>query len=200
MHICSDETVQKDNTTGIKLIFQDCYVKGTATAQFTVQGNFNASQAIHNVTSEVKSDTDNIWNTFVDATENYTKTLASDIFSGSFEIDDFDFPSMPFDLQLDMPEIPECQLRCQFDGLELYMQIDTILTGGATYQINLFTSESPVGIEIGDDFEIGVIFTIDLILSAELGMDISSGFHIKLHDGAAINIAMFSKNVSSITS
>ncbi|TVY40164.1 hypothetical protein LSUB1_G002141 [Lachnellula subtilissima] len=202
-----DATVHKGNTTlsaGIKVICKDCYVRGTATTQFTVPGNFNASRAFDNVTSEVKFDTDNIWNTFVDATENYTKNytknLPSDIFSGDFEIDDLDFPTIPFDLQLAMPEIPECQLRYQFDGLELYMQIDTILTGGATYQINLFTTESPVGIKISDDFEIGVIFTIDLILSAEVGMDISSGFHIKLHDGAAINIAMFSKNVSSITS
>lgn len=97
-----------------------------------------------------------------------------------------------------MPVIPECQLQYRFDGLELYMQIDTNLTGGATYQINLFTTESPVGIKLSDGFEIGFFFTVDLILSAEAPMDISSGFHIKLDDSAAINIAMFNKSVSSI--
>ena len=185
---------------GIKVVCKTCYVKGTATTQFTINRNFNASQAFENFTSEVKNDIDIIATTFVNATEDYAKHTASDILSGDFDIhNDFDFPTIPFDLQLDAPDVPECQLRFQFDGLELYMQIDTILSGGVTYKINLYTSESLVGISISDDLEIGVIFTIDLILSVEAEIDISSGFHIKLEDGAAVNIPMFGQNVSSVT-
>jgi hypothetical protein len=179
-------------SAGVEIICKTCYIKGNATAQFTINGNFNATQAFQNFTSEVKTDTDNIGTTFVNTTEDYAKNVASDF-------DNFDYPTIPFNLQLNAPDIPECQLRYQFDGLELYMQLDTNLTGGATYKLNLYTSESLVGISISNDLTIGVIFTIDLILSVEAEIDISSGFHIRLEDGAAINIPMFGQNVSSIT-
>ncbi|TVY37110.1 hypothetical protein LOCC1_G006213 [Lachnellula occidentalis] len=185
-------------SAGIRVVCQTCYLKGTATAQLNVEDNFNASQVFHNLTSAIESDTDKIWGTFINTTKNVTEHLASDVFSGNFELDDLHFPTIDFDLQLDVKDIPECELRYQFDGLEMYMQIDTNLTGGATYQFNLLTTELPVGLKI-ENYDIGVVFTIDLILSADQGIDISSGFHIKLDDDAAINIAMFSENVSSIT-
>jgi hypothetical protein len=83
--------------------------------------------------------------------------------------------------------------------MELYMEIDTTLSGGATYTLNLYTSETAIGFTVGEDLLIGVIFSVDLILSVESEIDISSGFHIQLNDGVAIDIPMFDRNVSSIT-
>lgn len=114
------------------------------------------------------------------------------------DLDDFEFPTFNYTFDLDVPSIPECNLRFQFDGLELYMMIDTILGVGATYELNLYSSNTPLGISITKDLEIGIIFAIDLILAVEGQIDISSGFHIKLEDGLAIDIALFSDDVSDI--
>jgi hypothetical protein len=183
----------------MEIVCTTCYIKGTATAQFTINGNFNVSQAFHNVTSEIETEVDNITTTAVDYVENYVKSAITSIASDGFHIDDFDFPPIQVDFDIDVPDIPECELRFQFDGMELYMEIDTTLSSGATYTLNLYTSETAIGFTVGENLLIGVIFSVDLILSVESEIDISSGFHIQLNDGVAIDIPMFDQNVSSIT-
>ena len=54
------------------------------------------------------------------------------------------------------------------------------------------------GFGVGKELTLGVIFTVDLILSVDAAIDISTGVHIKLEDGVGINIPMFAKNVSNI--
>lgn len=123
--------------------------------------------------------------------------VGQSVISGDF--DDFDFPPFDVDFDIDLPKLPECNLRLQFDGLELYMEIDTILSGSATYTLNLYTSQTPIGFKVADGLSVGVVFSIDLIVSVEAEVDISSGFHILLNDGIAIDIHMFDHDVSSIT-
>lgn len=117
--------------------------------------------------------------------------------SGNFG--DVDFPPFDVDFDIDLPKLPGCNLTFQFDGLELYMEIDTILSGSATYTLNLYTSQTPMGFSVGKDLLVGVVFSIDLIISVEAEVDISSGFHIQLNDGIAIDIHMFDHDISSIT-
>jgi hypothetical protein len=200
--LCSKSQVKKGNASvsaGVEIVCTTCYIKGTATAQLTVDGSFNISQAFRNFTSQIEHDIENITTSAIDYVTNQTSTIITDIVSGDFDLTDLDFPTIPLDFDIDIPDIPECQLSFQFDGLELYMQLDTALSGGATYTLNLYTSETPIGVASGQDNEIGIIFAIDLILSVEAEIDISSGFHIKLNDGVAINIAMFGQNISSVT-
>ena len=122
-----------------------------------------------------------------------------DNLSDGFDPDDFDIPPVPFRFQVDLPPLPQCRLRFQFDGMELYMRLRTELAAGATYTLNLFSSNTPIGISLRDELRIGVVFSIDLIISAEAEITIDSGFHIKLDDGIAIDIPLFDQNVSSIT-
>jgi len=184
----------------VEIVCTTCYIKGTATAYFTIKGNFNVSQAFQNVRSEIKTEVDNITKTAVDSVENYVENnIKSVITSDSFNINNFDFPPIQVDFDIDIPDIPECELQFQFDGMELYMQIDTILSSGATYTLNLYTSKTPIGFSVGEDLLIGVIFSVDLILSVESEIDISSGFHIQLNDGVAFKIPIFDQNVSTIT-
>jgi hypothetical protein len=178
---------------------------GTAIASFTISGNFNATQAFQNFTSNIENDVDTLIIQLVNDTEIYVEDVVqalghdlTDVLKGDFSSDDLTNFTISSDLWLDLPDIPECLLTVQFDGLELYVEIDTALSAGATYDLNLFTSHSEFGVSVEDQF-IGVIFTIDLILSVEAGIDISSGFHIMLNDGAEINIPMFSQNVSTVT-
>jgi hypothetical protein len=116
-----------------------------------------------------------------------------------FDLDDFDLPPAKFNFNVDVPEIPEFRLQFKFEDMELYMLIDTVLSSSATYNLNLYTSNTPIGLSVGKDLMIGVVLSIDLILSVNGEIDISTGFHLKLDEGVTIDISLFSDDVSKIT-
>jgi hypothetical protein len=155
------------------------------------------------VTTSIEKEVSNITTTAVKYVENYVENfvenVTTSILSDGFQISDLDFPPLDLDFDVDIPALPASDLKFQFDGLELYMDINTKLSSGATYTLNLYTSDTPIGFAVTNELLIGVVFAVDLIISVESEIDISSGFHIQLHDGIAINIPMFNKNVSSIT-
>lgn len=132
----------------------------------------------------------------MDYVGDFAGNLTESVLKG--DLDGVEIPPFDVDFDIDLPKLPECNLKFQFDGLELYMEIDTILSGSATYTLNLYTSQTPIGFAVGKDLLVGVVFSIDLIVSVEAEIDISSGFHIQL-DGIAIDIHMFDHDVSSIT-
>jgi hypothetical protein len=188
-------------SAGVEIVCTACYVRGTATAQLTVGENFNATQAFQSFKSEVGGDIEDLTNITIGGLETYFEDIARDISSLDFDLDDLDFPTLNntnFDLAI--PDIPECQLLFKFDDLELYMEFDTTFSVGATYTLNLYESETPIGISASQDLEVGIVFKVDMILSAEAEIDISSGFHIKLNDGFALNMTMFGHDVSSVIS
>lgn len=182
---------------GIEIVCAECYVKGVATAELLIDGEFNASQAIDQTFDQVRDKVENFTSTVDDYFFNYTKGVVKN-FNDGIDIEDFAFPTFPFNYSMEIPAIPQCNLRFTFDDLELFINVDTIFSLGATYELNLYSSTTPLGISITKDLEVGVIFTIDLILSVEGEIDISSGFHIKLDDGLAIDIALFGDDVSDI--
>lgn len=200
MHREDDVETKTGNTsisTGVEITCTTCYVKRTANAKFTVAGDFNSSQALHNFTEDVKTEIEDLGAAAVDYIETYINRVAANLSDG-IDLDDFNLSPIDLDFDINLPEIPECQLQFRFDGLELYMLIDTVLSAGATYTLNLYTSNTPIGFAVGEYLEIGVIFSIDLILSVDGEIDISTGFHIKLEDGVTLDISMFSKDVSSV--
>ncbi|KAI2635901.1 hypothetical protein GGS26DRAFT_589568 [Hypomontagnella submonticulosa] len=197
----ADQTQTQKNVTlnaGVDITCTTCYIKGVATTEFTVDGNFNATQAIQNFTSEVGDGILNTTQQVIDSIDGYF-TGVFDKFEDGIDLSDFDIPPVNISFNADIPDIPECHLQFKFDGLELYMLVDTILSAGATYNLNLYSSKTPIGISASKDLSIGVIFSIDLILSAQAQIDISSGIHIKLEDGVGLDMALFGQNVSSIT-
>ena len=119
-------------------------------------------------------------------------------FGDGFDWSDLDFPTFPFAFDLDVPKIPECNIRFQFDDMELYLDLRTYLNAGATYEINLFATQSPIGIKVGPALQLGVVLSVDLILAAEVAIDMSGGFHIKLDDGVAMDIVLFGNEVSNM--
>jgi hypothetical protein len=168
---------------------------GNATAQLTINGNFNATQAFDNIINETKTDFDNIESSAVDYIKDTIKNMTE---NEDFNFDDFSPPTLSnVTFNLDVQGIPEALLQLQFDGLELYVQLDATFSAGATYTVNLFTPETPLAITV-PGMDIGVWFVLDLILDANAEIDMSSGFHIKLDDGVQVNIAMFANNASDI--
>ncbi|KAI1030139.1 hypothetical protein LB504_010413 [Fusarium proliferatum] len=185
-------------SASIEITCATCYIKGTATTEFIYDREFNISRAFSNFTNQVRREIDSLADQTADYIENYIDTVADNLDDG-FDLDDFDLPPLDYNLNVDIPEIPEFRLQFQFDGLEVYMLIDTVLSAGATYTLNLYTSTTPAGFAVRDNLEIGVIFTIDLILSVEGEINISSGFHLRLDDGVLFDIAIFSKKISDLT-
>ncbi|EWG47592.1 hypothetical protein FVEG_07659 [Fusarium verticillioides 7600] len=185
-------------SASIEISCATCYIKGTATTEFIYDREFNVSRAFSNFTSQVRREIDNLADETADYIENYIDTVADNLDDG-FDLDDFDLPPLDYNLNVDIPEIPEFRLQFQFDGLEVYMLIDTVLSAGATYTLNLYTSTTPAGFAVRDNLELGVIFAIDLILSVEGEINISSGFHLRLDDGVLFDIAIFSKRISNLT-
>ncbi|KAK9783934.1 hypothetical protein AB5N19_09875 [Seiridium cardinale] len=93
-----------------------------------------------------------------------------------------------------MPDIPESEPSFQFGDMELYVQLETVLSDVVTCSVHLYTSKTPIGVSISDSLRAGVFFTTHLILNTEAEIDISSQFHTKLEDGVAFDIALFGES------
>jgi hypothetical protein len=168
----------------IGIVCSTCYVKGTATGDLTLTGDFN----LHKVIDGVEGDVKNVAKEAVDQLEDY--------------IEDMNFHSLPtLNLSLnldDLTALPDAQVHFEFDDLELYLGLDIQLSSQSTYTYPLFRSETEVGFSV-PGLEVGAVFGVDLVLIADSEVDIGTGIHIKLDDGVGFDLAMFSSNVSDMT-
>ncbi len=175
-----------------------CYLLGTATTSLVVENASNFTQLIEQYVSTVHDDLDSFGKSVVQEIEDEAKDLFSQVVEHGTDFGDYDLKPLAFDLNRPIPTIPEAQLTIQLDGMELYMEIDAVIDANATYTLNLYTSESEVGVGKGDKYLFGLVLVVDLILQADVEIDMSSGFHLKLADGTGFNIDLFSNNVSSV--
>ncbi|KAH8668410.1 hypothetical protein BX600DRAFT_256183 [Xylariales sp. PMI_506] len=178
-----------NDSADISVVCSTCYVKTTATAQLSVDGNLNVSQAITNATNAVENE----FIAIAAAAWNYTEVYLNTLISPSASA-----PPIDVDFALNIPAIPEVTLSFQFNDTELYMEIDTVIEGSVGYTVTLYKSDTPLGISFEGN-NIGIVFTVDLILNANDDIDISSGFHIKLDDGVQFDIALFAKDIAKAT-
>ncbi|KAK1453293.1 hypothetical protein CMEL01_04952 [Colletotrichum melonis] len=180
-------------SAGIEVVCTKCYIKGKASAHLTIDGTFNATKVATDIGNEFEETFDNI----TAYAKNYVSGVVDNLSDG-LDANDFDFPPLNITFDLDVLSFPEASLGFGFEDLEIYMQLDTTLSAGLSYTLNLYTSTTPLGSKIGDDLLLGVVFSIDLILSVESELQMSSGFHLRMDDEVGFDIALFSKNVSSV--
>lgn len=150
-------------TASLLVTCTSCYVTATVGVELRVDNNFNATQAIESTTASVSNNVRNLTNSFETYLVNYTKGVLVNVQDGIDE-SDFAFPTFPFAFDLEIPEIPETHLRIRFDDTELYFELDTVINFGATYEISLYTTNTPVGISVGSMLRLGVVAALDLIL------------------------------------
>ncbi|KAK6530218.1 hypothetical protein TWF694_003582 [Orbilia ellipsospora] len=181
-------------SSGVEITCTTCYIKATVQAELTINGSFNATQAIDNVLSEVEDGITNITESTVDWLETNAKSIFTSFAKGG-DLDDLDLKPLDVDFNIDIPDIPDCQLRFQFDDLELYVALSTTFSAGITYTLSLYKSETPIGIAI-DDLFLGIVAEVELILSVDGEVTIGSGFHIQVDDNASLEIALFGSEVS----
>lgn len=174
-----------------------CYVKGLASAQLNIADDFDAGEALNKTVASVFDTVNNFTEDVEDYFETYFKGVVKNLDDG-IDWHDFAFPPLNYSFDMDIKPIDDVTLNFQFDDMELYLELNTILGAGATYELNLFTSNTPIGIGVGKDLTLGVVFKVDLLLSVQGTIDISSGLHIKLDDGVGIDIALFSDAVSNL--
>ncbi|KAL6231859.1 hypothetical protein BDW75DRAFT_31309 [Aspergillus navahoensis] len=186
-----------DLESGLAVICTACYINGSVSGFLTVESDFNITEAIDSVADEVANVTDSA----IDQLGTFVNEFIDNI-TDTDSITDFDFPAWPtLDLDFDLDDaagFPEIHAKFEFNDLELYLELDVQLSAGATYKLNLFTSQSIAGFAI-PGLEAGALFRVSLVLIAEAEIDISSGFHIKLDDVFALELELFNKNLSSIT-
>lgn len=194
-----------------------CYVKGTAYASLVVDGDFNFTQALTEFHDqfwpEVKNISIEVWDQFKNWSEyvadNVTDTVGDNVksFFQTGDIDELDIdwsvyalPTLDVDFEMNLTNIPETTLSLEFDDLELYLELEATLDADQTYKVNLYPPEwyQPAGIKIGDQL-VGVVITLELLLTLSSEASISTGVHVKFDDGLAMQIAMFGSDVSEIT-
>jgi hypothetical protein len=168
----------------IEVICSRCYTRGSASASLTSSGDFNDTQILESVDNSV-SDT-------IDQLVDWIDDIDFDVSEFSLDI-----PAPNVSFNVDLAGFPEYELEFRFDELELYMELDTTLSSGMTYMLSLFQS-TEFGIELGQDLLLGLVFSIDLILSVDSDMAMKSGFHVKLDDGVLLRLALFSDQASDM--
>ncbi|PVH95658.1 hypothetical protein DM02DRAFT_600509 [Periconia macrospinosa] len=180
----------------VDIVCTTCYIKGLATAELEIPKDFNATSALNMTVSTVKNKVDNFTDTIEDYLDNYFRGVVQN-FGDGIDISDFAFPPLNYSFALEVPTIPEVNLAFGFDDLELYFQTNTILGGALSYELNVFTSQTPLGVGIGKDSQLGVTFKVDLLLSSKGAIDISSGLHMKL-DAVKLSLPLFSDKLANL--
>ncbi|KAK5800827.1 hypothetical protein VI817_003039 [Penicillium citrinum] len=166
---------------------------GMARGALTITEGFNFTNTLDNFKDEVM----NITKEAVDQLEDYAKNVSDQFSDGDFKIEAF--PTLDLDFNLEnLPKIPEAHVQIEFEDLELYLDLDITLTAGATYTLNLFTSQTPAGFAV-PGLTAGAVFSVDIILIAAAEIEIGSGIHIQLDDLLTFNLELFNSNFSSIT-
>ncbi|KAI1418988.1 hypothetical protein F5Y12DRAFT_780343 [Xylaria sp. FL1777] len=185
-------------SAGIEVTCTTCYVKGLVTAELGFDGDFNITQAITNFTREIGDEIVNITDTAINYLENEIPELVANL-TDDLDFSDISFPPLDINFNVDVPDIPECRLQFQFDDFELYMLMDTVISAGTTYTLNLYSTNTPIGLSVDSETFFGVIASVDLTLAADADIDISGGLHIKVEDGMALDLSLFGHNISSVT-
>ncbi|KAF2209960.1 hypothetical protein CERZMDRAFT_86597 [Cercospora zeae-maydis SCOH1-5] len=176
---------------GIEITCRTCSLKGVVAGELSLSRDFNISQTVDEVKVEISESFDNFTMGVERYIDNFVDEIGDQITEANWDFDGFEFPTTDVTFDADITSIPDTNLRSTFDELELYMLIDSTLSLGSTYALLLYRSQGPRGLKITDDLELGLIFDVELILSAEVAGTIASGLHLKIDDGFAIDMVLF---------
>ncbi|KAK0249420.1 hypothetical protein B0A54_16230 [Friedmanniomyces endolithicus] len=202
---------EQDTTSGLNfsesvmIVCTECYTRGYASGQLIYPANFtldNINQTLHTVEIYAQQDVKDLESyakTYFEQVVKKVESEVSNISDWGTAIDNFALPTFNHSLtDLEFPHFSGVTLHFEFDEVEVFMLMDATLGLGATYTHNLYTSDTEAGIGFGGS-ELGIVFKLDIILAAEGAIDISTGFHLKLQNGLAIDITLFGTEVSHIT-
>ncbi|KAI0402731.1 hypothetical protein F4802DRAFT_617441 [Xylaria palmicola] len=85
-------------------------------------------------------------------------------------------------------------LRIGFSGVSAYALLGVEASAGQTFSLNLFASQSPIGIGISG-LDVGVVFFVDLVFSLSEAIDLSAGFQVTVPDDAYLEADIFKGDI-----
>ncbi|KAK3938511.1 hypothetical protein QBC46DRAFT_390074 [Diplogelasinospora grovesii] len=91
-------------------------------------------------------------------------------------------------------DIIDPTVRLDFTGVEAYADLEVDISTGATYAVNLFTSDSPLSLGF-PGLSVGVVFYVDLVFSLTEEIDLEGGFYVKLADDAFLEASVFGGDI-----
>ncbi|KAI0914368.1 hypothetical protein F4823DRAFT_351484 [Ustulina deusta] len=86
------------------------------------------------------------------------------------------------------------RLRLGFSGVEAYASLGVRASAAQTFSLNLFASDSPVGIGISG-LDVGVVFFVDLVFSLSEAIDLTAGFQVSVPDDAYLEADIFKGDI-----
>ncbi len=92
-------------------------------------------------------------------------------------------------------DIIDPSVRLSFTGVEAYVDLGISVSAGATYAINLVTSDTPIGLGF-PGLSVGVVFYVDLVFSLSDEIDLEGGFYVKLADDAYLEASVFGGEIT----
>lgn len=92
-------------------------------------------------------------------------------------------------------DIVDPAVRLDFSGVEAYVDIELAMSAGATYAVNLFATQTPIGLGF-PGLSVGVVFYVDLIFSLTEEIDLEGGFYVKLADGSYLEASVFGGDIT----
>jgi hypothetical protein len=86
-------------------------------------------------------------------------------------------------------------VRLEFTDVEAYAFLGVETSTSQTFSINLFTSNSPIGIGF-PGLSVGVVFFVELVFSLTEEIDLTGGFSVKLANDAYLEADIFGGDVT----
>ncbi|KAK5631762.1 hypothetical protein RRF57_007476 [Xylaria bambusicola] len=86
------------------------------------------------------------------------------------------------------------KLKLSFSGVQAYANLDVRASADQTFSLNLFASDSPLGIGISG-LDVGVVFFVDLVFSLSEAIDLTAGFQVSVPDNAYLEADIFGGDI-----
>ncbi len=184
-----------------------CYIRAKVTTLLTYSDRFDATEAIEDVTGGVKPIAETVNRNVARFIESSFQTMGNtvmqdvqDVVAGNFGIEMLPYPTLPFDFNLGIASLENITVQSWIDGMDVYVQLETSPSKGATYTINLFKSQPRVTLKVSNSLILDLSVSMDLIIDSISAMNMTNGFHVMLNDGFLMESKLFATTPPRVTS
>ncbi|KAL1891471.1 hypothetical protein Cpir12675_004948 [Ceratocystis pirilliformis] len=91
--------------------------------------------------------------------------------------------------QLTNEDVIHPVLRIDFTSVKAWIEVGLIVSGGKAFSLNLYSSQTPVGIGV-PGLNIGVLLFVDLVIDIDAEIDMTGGFFVELAENSYIEAAL----------
>ncbi|KAK6432713.1 hypothetical protein LTR95_011116 [Oleoguttula sp. CCFEE 5521] len=193
-----DDSADGVASTQVTVICQTCYIAGLVAAELRIDGDVDFTQLVNQTIEEITGGIANITDSFWNQTKAWGEHEGTEFALGQW--DELTLPTYN-QTSLELPNLrslPNTTLIFGFGGVELFLELKTS-PSKLKYQLPIVSKilMPDTGFQIGGQ-SLGIFFSIDLIVTVNAQVDITSGIHMKVGDGAALHVDLFGTNVSEI--